>query len=35
VAPIVGTPRTMSAATKMVEALGLAIDLAEREEDQP
>ena len=35
VAPIVGTPRTMSAATKMVEALGLAIDLAERSEDHP
>jgi alkylhydroperoxidase/carboxymuconolactone decarboxylase family protein YurZ len=34
VAPIVGTPRTMSAATKIVEALGLAIDLAERSEDQ-
>lgn len=33
VAPIVGTPRTMSAATKMVEALGLAIDLAERAQD--
>lgn len=35
VAPIVGTPRTMSAATKIVEALGLAIDLAEHSEDQP
>jgi alkylhydroperoxidase/carboxymuconolactone decarboxylase family protein YurZ len=32
VAPIVGTPRTMAAATKMVEALGLAIDLAEAAE---
>jgi alkylhydroperoxidase/carboxymuconolactone decarboxylase family protein YurZ len=30
VAPIVGTARTMAAAGKMVEALGLAIDLAER-----
>jgi alkylhydroperoxidase/carboxymuconolactone decarboxylase family protein YurZ len=30
VAPIIGTPRTMAAATKMVEALGLAIDLAEQ-----
>ncbi len=29
VAPIVGTPRMLSAATKIVEALGLAIDLAE------
>ncbi len=29
VAPIVGTPRTASAAAKIVEALGLAIDLAE------
>ncbi len=29
VAPIVGTPRTLSAAAKIVEALGLAIDLAE------
>ena len=28
VAPIVGTPRTLSAAAKIVEALGLAIDLA-------
>ena len=33
VAPIVGTPRTMAAATKMVEALGLAIDLAERDQE--
>jgi alkylhydroperoxidase/carboxymuconolactone decarboxylase family protein YurZ len=32
VAPIVGTPRTLSAASKMVEALGLAIDLAEQDE---
>jgi alkylhydroperoxidase/carboxymuconolactone decarboxylase family protein YurZ len=30
VAPIIGTSRAMSAATKMVEALGLAIDLAEQ-----
>lgn len=29
VAPIVGTPRTASAAVKIAEALGLAIDLAE------
>ncbi|HCU97024.1 MAG TPA: carboxymuconolactone decarboxylase [Actinobacteria bacterium] len=29
VAPIVGTPRTASAAAKIVEALGLAIELAE------
>jgi len=29
VAPIVGTPRTMAAAAKIVQALGLAIDLAE------
>ena len=29
VAPIVGTPRTASAAAKMLEALGLAIKLAE------
>lgn len=35
IAPIVGTPRTMSAATKMVEALGLAIDLAEHSDDNP
>jgi len=28
VAPIIGTPRAMKAATRMVEALGLAIDLA-------
>jgi alkylhydroperoxidase/carboxymuconolactone decarboxylase family protein YurZ len=34
VAPIVGTPRTMAAAVKMVEALGLAIDLAEADLDQ-
>lgn len=32
VAPIVGTPRTMSAAAKMVEALGLAINLVEQSE---
>jgi alkylhydroperoxidase/carboxymuconolactone decarboxylase family protein YurZ len=30
VAPIVGTARTMAAATKIVEALGLAINLAEQ-----
>jgi alkylhydroperoxidase/carboxymuconolactone decarboxylase family protein YurZ len=29
VAPIVGTPRTASAAVKITEALGLAIELAE------
>jgi alkylhydroperoxidase/carboxymuconolactone decarboxylase family protein YurZ len=29
VAPIVGTPRTLTAATKITEALGLALDLAE------
>lgn len=29
VAPIVGTPRTMAAAAKIAEALGLALDLAE------
>jgi alkylhydroperoxidase/carboxymuconolactone decarboxylase family protein YurZ len=29
VAPIVGAPRTLAAAAKIVEALGLAIDLAE------
>ena len=29
VAPIVGTPRTLSAATKIIEALGLAIELSE------
>ena len=29
VAPIVGTPRTAAAAAKIVEALGLAIDIAE------
>ena len=29
VAPIVGTPRALSGAAKIVEALGLAIDLAE------
>ena len=30
VAPIVGTARTMEAATKIVEALGLAINLVEQ-----
>jgi alkylhydroperoxidase/carboxymuconolactone decarboxylase family protein YurZ len=34
VAPIVGTPRTMAAATRIVEALGLAIELADRDLDQ-
>ena len=29
VAPIVGTPRTLAAAAKITEALGLAIDIAE------
>jgi alkylhydroperoxidase/carboxymuconolactone decarboxylase family protein YurZ len=33
VAPIVGTPRTLSAATKIIEALGLAIELAETSPD--
>lgn len=32
VAPIVGTPRTMKAATRIVEALGLAIDLMQADE---
>ena len=32
VAPIVGTPRTLAAAAKIVEALGLAIELAEAED---
>ncbi len=32
VAPIVGTPRTASAAAKIAEALGLAIDLAESDQ---
>jgi alkylhydroperoxidase/carboxymuconolactone decarboxylase family protein YurZ len=31
VAPIAGTPRTASAAAKLAEALGLAIDIAESE----
>lgn len=34
VAPIVGTPRTLAAATKIVEALGLAIELADRARSQ-
>jgi alkylhydroperoxidase/carboxymuconolactone decarboxylase family protein YurZ len=34
VAPIVGTARTMAAATKIIEALGLAIDLAESSQGQ-
>ena len=34
VAPIVGTPRTAAAAAKIVEALGLAIELA-REDAEP
>jgi len=29
----VGIPRTLAAAAKIVEALGLAIDLMERDED--
>jgi len=33
VAPIVGTARTMAAATKIVEALGMAINLAEYAQD--
>jgi alkylhydroperoxidase/carboxymuconolactone decarboxylase family protein YurZ len=33
VAPIVGAPRTAAAAAKIVEALGLAIDLAESAQD--
>ena len=32
VAPIVGTPKTMAAATKIVEALGMAIDLADQDQ---
>jgi alkylhydroperoxidase/carboxymuconolactone decarboxylase family protein YurZ len=31
VAPIAGTPRTLAAAAKLAEALGLAIDIAESE----
>jgi alkylhydroperoxidase/carboxymuconolactone decarboxylase family protein YurZ len=34
VAPIVGTPRTMAAASRIVEALGLAIDLMEQGQGQ-
>jgi hypothetical protein len=34
VAPIVGTPRVVSAAGKIVRALGLALDLAELEAEQ-
>lgn len=34
VAPIAATPRTRAAAAKMVEALGLAIDLAEPDQGQ-
>ena len=34
VAPIAGTPRTLAAADKIVEALGLAIELAEDDEEQ-
>ena len=34
VAPIVGTPRTLAAAAKIVEALGLAIELAEDDGEQ-
>jgi alkylhydroperoxidase/carboxymuconolactone decarboxylase family protein YurZ len=33
VAPIVGTPRTAAAAAKIVEALGVAIVLAESDDD--
>lgn len=33
VAPIVGAPRTLAAAAKMVEALGVAIDLADADQD--
>ena len=33
VAPIVGTARTMAAATKIIEALGMAINLAEYSQD--
>jgi alkylhydroperoxidase/carboxymuconolactone decarboxylase family protein YurZ len=33
VAPIVGTPRTAAAAAKIAEALGLAIALAESDQD--
>jgi alkylhydroperoxidase/carboxymuconolactone decarboxylase family protein YurZ len=33
VAPIVGTPRTAAAAAKIVEALGLAIDLSQPDQD--
>lgn len=33
VAPIVGTPRTLVAAAKIVDALGLAIELAEEGEE--
>lgn len=33
-APIVGTARIVSAATKLTRALGLAIDIAELEEDE-
>ena len=34
VAPIVGTPKVVSAAGKIVRALGLALDLAELEAEQ-
>jgi alkylhydroperoxidase/carboxymuconolactone decarboxylase family protein YurZ len=34
VAPIVGTARTMAAATKIVEALGLAIDIMENAQNE-
>ena len=33
VAPIVGTPRTLAAAAKIIEALGLAIELSEEDKD--
>jgi len=32
VAPIVGTPKTMAAAAKIVQALGMAIDIAEADQ---
>jgi hypothetical protein len=35
IAPIVGTPRIVTAAGNIVRALGIAIDLAELESDTP
>ena len=35
IAPIVGTPRIVTAAGNIVRALGIAIDLAELESDKP